>query len=395
MKRDVDSRLPLDLYISSSARAASMFGHTMAVTALTLDLHADGAQTWVVAALLFAGTLPLALFSPVAGLLVDRHDSRHLLVVSGLWQAGAYTLLVFVDHPIAVLVLMTMASMGTAVTTPLLMSLTPLMVLDSQLASANGLQQGMIVIALVAGQSLSGMLFGITGDAQVPLLVDVAIYLAIVGTGLLIATRRRPQPEASRPRTMDGITVLFANRAVAPVVTLTVLLVLTLHLTYVAQVFLVRDTFGASALTFGLLQATHTAGFMLAAVAASRLDTTRRILVGTSLAAAVTAVAFLVISTARSLPITFPMLLLAGFGVTVLLVSVGTLLMQQVPKQLIGRALASFTGAHRAAALVAYSLGGWMASLFAPLTIYAISGVGALVALGVTVPMMRRAMTEV
>lgn len=372
-----------------------MLGHTVAITALTLDLHADGADTWVIAALLFAGTLPLVLFSPIAGLLIDRYDSRRLLVVSGLWQAAAYALLAFTEHPVAVLLLMTLASIGTAVTTPLLMSLTPLMVRETQLAAANGLQQGTVVIALMAGPAVSGMLFGLTGDAQVPLLLDVMIYLAIVGTSLLISTRRRPEVGASRPRALDGITVLFADRAVGPVVTLAVLLVLTLHLTYVAQVFLVRDTFGASALTFGLVQATHTFGFLVAAVAASRLNTTRRILLGTPLSAGVLAVALLVISLARSLPATFAMLLLAGFGVTVVLVAVGTLLMQRVPKDMLGRALASFTAAHRAAALVAYVLGGWAASLISPLAIYAIAGIGVLITLLATVPVMHRALAEV
>jgi MFS family permease len=239
------------------------------------------------------------------------------------------------------------------------------------------------------------MMFGLTGGAQLPLLLNVMIYLSIVGTGLLINTRRRPQPGAGRQRAMAGITVLFADRAVGPVVTLAVLLVLSLHLTYVAQVFLVRDTFGASALTFGLLQATHTAGFMVAAVAASRLNTTRRILLGTPLSAAATSVAMLVISMARSLPATFAMLLVAGFGVTVVLVAVGTLLMQRIPKDLLGRALASFTGAHRAAALVAYSLGGWLASFLSPLTMYAMSGIAALIALFVTVPVMHRTVAAV
>lgn len=395
MKRDPGRRLPLDLYITSATRAASMLGHTMAVTTLTLDLHDDGAHTWVVAALLFAGTFPLALLAPVAGVLVDRYDSRHLLLASGLWQATAYTLLLFADHPFAVLSLMTMASAGTAVTTPLLMSLTPLMVHESRLAAANGLQQAMVVVALTTGPATSGLLFGLTGDAQVPLLLNVLVYLSIMGASPLINTRRRPRPGAGRPRTIDGVTVLFSDPCVGSVVTLAVLLVLAVHLTYVAQVFLVRDTFGASALTYGLTQATHTAGYLVAAVAASRLTTTRRILFGTQAAAAVLFVAMLVISTARSLPATFAMLLVTGFGVTVVLVAGGTLLMQRVPKHLLGRALASFTGAHRAAALVAYSLGGWLASLIPPLTIYAIAGVTALVALLVIAPVTHRALATV
>jgi MFS family permease len=395
MKPDLDHRrLPRDLYIASVARAASMLGHTVAVTALTLDLHASGADTWVVAGLLFAGTLPLVLFAPVAGSLVDRYDSRRLIVVSSLWQAAVYTLLAFVGHPSAVLSLMILASLGTTVTTPLLMSLTPLMVPTGQLAAANGLQQGMVVPALMAGPAISGMLFGLTGDALAPLLLDVVIYLLIAGTSLLINTRRRPQHTATTPRTRDGITVLFADRALGAVVILAVLLVLSLHLTYVAQVFLVRDTFGASALTFGLVQATHTFGFLIAALVATRLTTTRRILLGTPFAAAVLAVALFMISVAQSLAATFVLLLLAGFGVTVVLVSVGTLLMQRVPEHMIGRALSSFTAAHRAAALIAYGLGGWIVGLIPPSAVYAISGVGALIALFATAPAMRRARLE-
>lgn len=391
MTRDLARRLPRDLYIASGARAASMLGHTLAVTALTLDLHASGAATWIIAGLLFAGTLPLVLFSPVAGAMVDRHDSRRLIVVSCLWQAATYTLLAFVSQPYLVLALMTLASLGTAVTTPLLMSLTPLMVPQSQLAAANGLQQGAVVLALMAGPTVSGILFGLTGDARAPLLLDVVVYLAIAGTGLVISTRRRPGPVMTRPRARDGIVALFTDRALGAVVILTVLLVLTLHLTYVAQVFLVRDTFGASALTFGLVQATHTMGFMFAAVAASRLDTPRRILVGTSLAAAVLSVALFVVSVARSLPATFPLLLVAGFAMTLVLVSVGTLLMLRTPAHMIGRALASFTAAHRAAALIAYGLGGWIVGLVPPVAVYALAGAGAFLALLATMPAMRRA----
>jgi MFS family permease len=394
MKRDLDHRLPLDLYISSGVRAASMLGHTAAVTALTLDLHARGADSWVVGGLLFAATLPLVLFAPMAGNLVDRHDSRRLIVVSGLWQAAVYTLLAFVDQPFLILFLMILASMGTAVTTPLLMSLTPLMVPSGRLAAANGLQQGLVVAGIGSGPAISGMLFGLTGDAQAPLLLDVAVYLAITGISLLITTRRRPTPGAIRPRTLDGITVLFADRTVGAVVALAVLLILVLHTTHVAQVFLVRDTFGASALTFGLVQATHTVGFLVAAVVASRLSTVRRILPGVLIAATVLSMALFGISLARSLPATFPLVLLTGFGMTVVLVSVSTLLMLRTPEHMIGRALASFTGAHRAAALLAYGLGGWIVGLVPPTAVYALAGAGALIVMAATTPALRRAWSE-
>jgi hypothetical protein len=61
---------------------------------------------------------------------------------------------------------------------------------------------------------------------------------------------------------------------------------------------------------------------------------------------------------------------------------------------MIGRALASFNAAHRAAALLAYGLGGWIVGLIPPTAVYALSGLGALFAMLATAPAIRRAWSE-
>src|SRR5690242_621294 len=94
-----------DLWVSVLARAVSLLGDEAAVIALTLRLHDSGGGAGVVAALLVAGLLPLVVLAGVAGRLVDRYDSRTLLVWSGLGQAAVCVVLALVHSGPATLAL--------------------------------------------------------------------------------------------------------------------------------------------------------------------------------------------------------------------------------------------------------------------------------------------------
>jgi MFS family permease len=391
MKHDIARRLPRDLYVAAGARAASILGNVVAVTALLLDFHDRGAGAWAVAGLLAAGALPIVLLAPLAGLVVDRFDSRALIVASSLWQAAACALLAFAGEPQVVLPLVALNACGTAVTNPVFLALTSVMVPSKQLAAANSVQQGAVTIAMMAGPAAGGLITGITGGARVPLLLDAAIFVMIAGASLLIATRRRPSHEETRPNAREGIRMLFTDRALAAVVALAALLPLVVHLIYVAQVFLVRDTFGASALAFGMLQATHMAGLLIGTVLASQLNTVRRIVLGAPLSAALMSAAIVLIGLVQSLPATFALYVVAGVCMSMVSVSMGTLLLLRTPEPAIGRVSASFTAIHRTAGLVAYGLGGLIVGLLRPEVVYVLSGTAALIIVLMLVPAFRRA----
>jgi MFS family permease len=330
----------------------------------------------------------------VVGVVVDRFDSRVLLAVSSLWQAGGCLLLAFADDPRVALPLVALNACGTAVTNPLFIALTSVMVPGGQLAVANSVQQGAVTIAMMAGPAAAGLLMATTGGARVPLLLDAVLFVVIAGAGALIGTRRRPEPPAERPHPHDGIVLLFNDNALAAVVGLAVLLTLVVHFIYGAQVFLVRGTFGASALAFGLLQATHMSGLLVGTVVASRLNTVRRIVLGAPLAATAMSVAIAAIGLAHSLPATFVLYVLAGVCMSVVSVSVGTILLLRVPEPVIGLATASFTAVHRTAGLIAYGLGGLVVGLLRPELVYLLSGIGALVVVLLLAPAFRKALAQ-
>jgi MFS family permease len=156
-------------------------------------------------------------------------------------------------------------------------------------------------------------------------------------------------------------------------------------------VFLVRDTFGASALAFGMLQATHTVGLLIGAVVASRFNSVRRIVLGAPIAAGVMSVAIVLIGLAWSLSAVFLLYVVAGVCMSLVSVSMGTLLLLRTPEPSVGRVTAGYTAIHRSAGLVAYGLGGLVVGLLRPEVVYVLSGAGALIIVGALVPAFRRA----
>lgn len=391
MKYDTTQRLPRDVYVAGGARAASILGNVLAVTALQLDFHDRGAGALMVAALLAANVLPIVLLAPLVGVAVDRVDSRTMIVVSSLWQAAACALLAFVGDLELMLPLVALNACGTAVTNPLFVALTGVMVPTTRLAAANSVQQGAVTIAMMAGPAAGGLITGLTGSARVPLLIVAVVFVLVAWSSLLIRTRRRPEPAVRRPKVRSGLVMLFADRVLASVVVLAVLLALVVHLIYVAQVFLVRDTFGASELAFGLVQATHMTGLLIGTVLASRLDSVRRIVVGTPAAAALMSAAIALIGLFESLPLTFVLYVVAGICMSMVSVPMATLLLLRTPDTAVGRVMAGFTAMHRTASLIAYGMGGLVMGLARPETVYLVSGSAALLIVVVMAPVFRRA----
>src|SRR4249920_228321 len=76
-----------DLRIVAPARALSFLGDEVALFALLLRMHDSGHGESGVALLFLVSAIPTIVAAPWAGRLVDRTDSRRLLVACGVLQA--------------------------------------------------------------------------------------------------------------------------------------------------------------------------------------------------------------------------------------------------------------------------------------------------------------------
>ena len=264
------------MYIAAAARGISVCGDILAVTALALTFQSQGAGGLAVSGLWLAATLPIVVLAPLSGRLVDRVDSRALLVAAGFGQAAVCAALAFVGHPAAVIALVGVLAAGLSVTQPTLAALLPEMVGRDDLPRATAINQTARGVGAVVAPALAGLLVGQFG-VRVPLLIDAASYLAIVAAGLLLRTRRggrlRVSEVASDGRRTEAAWRLTADPLLRATMISLAAVIGALGAINVVIVFFVREALDASTTVYGVVQASWTAGMLAGAwllVAAAR-----------------------------------------------------------------------------------------------------------------------------
>lgn len=380
-----------DLRIVVTARSASLLGDEVAIVALVLRLHDEGASPALVAALIGSGMLPMLLLAPVVGVLVDRYDSRVLLLSTSLAQAAICVGLAFVDGHAALLALAALLGAGQAINSTTWVALVPRIVGDERLAAATGLMQASFTIVGIGAPALGGLLSGLYGP-RVPLLLDAATFVGVAVAALLVRTRRSRAASDDEPmRAREGIAFLARDPVIAPLVAALAAFVVFAMMVNVVEVFLVRDTLSASATWYGVLGATWAAGVVVGAIAAGRLTSEHARVVGTCWAAAVMAVVFLAFAASPSVTALLPVSIVGGVANGVLNVGASAVVMTRTPDEIRGRVSAALGAIVSAGAVVSLVAGGALAAVLSPRQVFALSGALALAAVAVLVPRAVRA----
>ncbi|MER7439909.1 MFS transporter [Micromonospora avicenniae] len=391
-----------DVWLVTVARGISSCGDFLAASALTLTLQSAGAGGLAVSGLLLAATLPLVALAPLTGRLADRVDSRTLLVLAGLAQAGICVALANTGGPTLMIVLVGLLAVGLAVTQPVLAALIPAMVRPADLARASALQQSAGTLGALAGPALAGVLVGSFGT-RLPLLVDAASYLALVAAGLLIRTRRgggrRPGPMA----TGAGIEARAWRLRRDPLLLATVIgvagVVGAVGAINVVEVFFIRETLHSSTTMYGLVTAAWTLGMLAGAwIFARAVARLRRdgALAGAALALLGGCCLMVLVSAAvPSALLLVPIWVVGGLCNGGDNVFGNVLMARRVPEPVRGRAFAVYVGAVQGASMVGYLAGGLLLELLSPRPLVAGAGLAGLAAVAVlAVPLRRAARAE-
>jgi len=369
-----------DVYIAALARAVSGCGDMLAATALALILVARGESGLAVAGILLAAAVPLVAVGPLAGRLVDRVDSRTLIVSVGLAQAGVCVALAFATEPILIIALVAVLAIGLAITGPTMSALTPLMVGRQNLAKAGGISQTAATIGMLIAPALGGVLVGAFGS-RVPLLIDAGTYLSIPIAGLLIRTRRgghfRDLPVATSSSGADvaaaapgGRQAVFRMRSDAllwPLMVMIGAVIGAISAVNVIDVFFIRRTLHGSATVYGLVAAAWIVGMVFGAVIRGRQ---RRDDVGTAKALLLnnlaTGVAITVAGLMPHVGWLVPLWLLGGVLNGMENVAIGVILGARVPPEVRGHASAIFNSIASGANAFGYLAGGALLVIASP-----------------------------
>jgi MFS family permease len=374
-----------DFLISLVGRVVSTFGDWVAVVALTLRLQADGAHPYEVALLLAAGTIPLLLLARPIGRLVDGHDSRRLLVGSGLVAVAATIPLIFLHAVASIVILVAVLGAAASVNGATWSALVPRIVGEDRIGEAVSAQQSLSSLVLVAAPAVGGLLAGAFGSG-VALAVDAATFVFLTLAAALVRTRRVPEhshaPDASG-EARSGFAIVRADRVLAYLVAGVALVVLLVGMVDVVLVYLVRVTLHAGDVWFGGAQASWMAGMVAGAIGAGRLGTENGRIRATIAGAGVACAGVAGFAVAPGVGLLVLLSVLGGIGNGYAGTCLSTLLMSRTADSARGRVSAAANAIFGTAQGVSLLLGGVVAIALSPREIYAIGGLLGLIASGI------------
>lgn len=385
--------LPRIVFVIAAARAVSLLGDEVAIIAWLFRAKSELGH-WGVAAVLAAGATPLVLLAPVAGLLVDRVRARRLLFTVTLVQVLVAVALAFAGES-TFIVLIALLAAATCVVGPTWQALIPTLVRDDQLPSAMGMMQTTYAAAGMLGPFIGGLLFAEVGFRSV-LFIDAGSFLVLVLIPLFSPHDRlavRDAAHGAHDSMWSGITHVAKSPALRSLVILLTMLILTLGIVNVVEIFFTTTVLRAGPRGYGLLGLCFGFGMLVAAACAStlsrRFPSAERIFVASCVALTVVLALF---ALSGNIFEAAAALMVLGAANALLNVQVSVLLVRATGhvEHLRGRIFAAVTGTVSAAQILSIALGGVLLSVWDPRTIILLGSLAAGVALVATVrPVLR------
>ena len=359
--------------IAASANGISYTGDYLAITALLLAIQAAGDRGTGVAWLWIATSLPIAVLAPIAGRLVDRVDSRALLVSVGAAQTLCCLCLAFTTSAGIRIGLVALLAAGLAVTSTTFAALVPAMAGREHLGRAVAVTQTATSAGALAGPALAGILYSV-GGPRLSLLIDTGSYLAITLAGLAISTRRNArQASVDRGGGPAGTTAVVAgsqpayshgwrlvdDRLLVPVFALFGLALCAVSAINVAEVFFVRGRLHAPAGAFGAVAAVWMAALLVGAWLVPRWSRSDAVLArALVVAVGLESVAILVAGSVPTVGWYAVLCCLGGLGNGALGSAIVVLIGRRTPAAALGRAHSIRIGVANVASLFGFSVGG-------------------------------------
>lgn len=376
-----------------AAVGISYMGSGAALTALTLYAQATRGTGTAVAALLIAGNAP-RLLGPLAGGIADRVNLRTLMIACDIGQAACFAAIATLPSYGAIVALIAISTVLQTSYGPARTAMLPNLVEPDELITANALLGTATNLYVAAGPMVGGLLFAAFG-ASAALLVNAASFL--VSAAL---TRRVPpaapaaetEHERLLPAARTAARFIAADPVLRAVSVSLALLVAFLAVDNVALVFLARDTLGASAFVYGLIEAIFGLGMLAGSFwilggrgrnwAAPRLHL---------LSCSLSSVASIGSGLAPNLVVLGGVQAVAGSGNGIEIVASDTVIQQRVPRGLIGRVYGFTSSATSLGMGIAMAGGGFLVDATSPRAAFLIAAAGGIAVTIAVAPVLLRA----
>jgi MFS family permease len=363
------------------ANSLSAFGDELALIALALRVADISNSAWPVSMVLLAGILPIALLSPVSGLIVDRVETRRALLVASLAQAAFAAAIATTTSVPLIVFLAFLIGCGASVADPATFALVPVIVGEERTTRANGIMATGRYIGGLLGPIVAGVLAQQTSTG-LALVVDACTFLVIAGTAWFLQARRWPsgapaeEPERGFARFTTGFRIISRDVLLKLGVLVVAATIVFGAMDNVAEVFFARDVLHAGSVGYGVLATAWLVGMAAgASLIGGRLPPGRltpSLLVSAVVGGAAVAAAAL----AKNYPFAIIMFCLAGTANGVGNVAIRSLIHLRTREHVRGRVFAAYSGLAYAMQLAATAAGGLIVVVAGPRLALIVGGFG-------------------
>jgi MFS family permease len=360
---------------------------SMAILTLMLQVQDRGVGTIGVAVLLICLAVPAIATMGLAGRLADTHDSRVLLSVGVGVQVLAFAVLAASPSFVVTLVGAVLLELGQATIGPVWTALLPRVVGEDSIGAVIAWQRGLGAVATPIGAALGGVLYGVCG-ATPALLIAAGAFAVLWVAVQAIRTRRHLAAEAPAGgratvvsgHVLAGVSVLRTDAVIWPTILALLPMIVMVEGVNAVEVFLARDTLGATPAQYGLGELAAGVGGVLGAALAGRLRGVRARARGTIGGFAVACGALAVAGGAPSFWFFLTVLVGVSVAAGVGNAANGALVVTRTPDAQRGAVGAALNGLARACGVVALAMGGLLGTLASPRTMFVVGGVAGMLA---------------
>jgi MFS family permease len=323
------------------ATLASSIGTWLAFVALVVDVYdRTGDANWV-SALLIVEFLPIVVIGFVAGRLIDRTSRRWILVISDAARAGVFFVLPFTTNALQIVMLALVAGLATSIFRPAVYAGLPNLVSDADLPKANGLLQTADNLTWTIGALVGGALVAATSP-DVAYVVN-AVSFAVSAVLILRIRERLEEPEREPSRggwrdLKEGFALAVHSRALLTVLIAWSIVMLANAGVNVAEVVLAKEVFAAGDLGYGVLVAATGLGLVIGSLFGGSWISQRGLAVPYGVSIALMALGFGAAAAAPNVWVAALVVIAAGAGNGVAVITNALLVQRGSPDRLRGRA---------------------------------------------------------
>jgi MFS family permease len=323
------------------ATLASSIGTWLAFVALVVDVYdRTGDANWV-SALLIVEFLPIVVIGFVAGRLIDRTSRRWILVISDAARAGVFIVLPFTTNALQIVMLALVAGLATSIFRPAVYAGLPNLVSDADLPKANGLLQTADNLTWTIGALVGGALVAATSP-DVAYVVN-AVSFAVSAVLILRIRERLEEPEREPSRggwrdLKEGFALAVHSRALLTVLVAWSIVMLANAGVNVAEVVLAKKVFSAGDLGYGVLVAATGLGLVIGSLFGGSWISQRGLAVPYGVSIALMALGFGAAAAAPNVWVAALVVIAAGAGNGVAVITNALLVQRGSPDRLRGRA---------------------------------------------------------